>query len=193
MRVLLTSTSFQDTPGPHHELLAEKGFEIVRERGPLTESQMLERVGDFDAFLCGDDAITRAVLEKSLPRLKVVTKYGIGLDKVDVAAATALKIPVTFCPGELEAKAAKQSDIHDGLLSHAPKSKALPTSDPDLANKLVSQRISVLSRFKLSCHSRFAIPPPANYDQISLDEGMKDSDHGGVHRLRLQLHYHHVA
>ena len=58
MRVLLTSTSFQDTPGPHHELLAEKGFEIVRERGPLTESQMLERVGDFDAFLCGDDAIT---------------------------------------------------------------------------------------------------------------------------------------
>ena len=116
MRVLLTTTSFQDTPGPHHELLAEKGFEIVRERGPLTESQMLELVGDFDAFLCGDDAITRAVLEKSLPRLKVVTKYGIGLDKVDVAAATALKIPVTFCPGELEAKAAKQSDIHDGLL-----------------------------------------------------------------------------
>ena len=99
MRVLLTTTSFQDTPGPHHELLAEKGFEIVRERGPLTESQMLELVGDFDAFLCGDDAITRAVLEKSLPRLKVVAKYGIGLDRVDVAAATELKIPVTFCPG----------------------------------------------------------------------------------------------
>lgn len=99
MRVLLTTTSFQDTPGPHHELLAEKGFEIIRERGPLTESQMLELVGDFDAFLCGDDAITRAVLEKSLPRLKVVAKYGIGLDRVDVAAATELKIPVTFCPG----------------------------------------------------------------------------------------------
>jgi len=99
MRVLLTTTSFQDTPGPHHELLAEKGFEIIRERGPLTESQMLKLVGDFDAFLCGDDAITRAVLEKSLPRLKVVAKYGIGLDRVDVAAATELKIPVTFCPG----------------------------------------------------------------------------------------------
>jgi len=60
---------------------------------------MLELAGDFDAFLCGDDAITRAVMEKSLPRLKVVAKYGIGLDKVDVAAATDLKIPVTFCPG----------------------------------------------------------------------------------------------
>jgi D-3-phosphoglycerate dehydrogenase len=99
MRILLTTTSFQDTPGPHHELLANTGFEIIRERGPLPESRMLELSGDFDAFLCGDDVITRKVLEKSLPRLKVVAKYGIGLDKVDVDAATALKIPVTFCPG----------------------------------------------------------------------------------------------
>ena len=99
MRILLTTTSFQDTPGPHHELLAQTGFEIIRERGPLPESRMLELAGDFDAFLCGDDAITSKVLEKSLPRLKVVAKYGIGLDRVDVDAATALKIPVTFCPG----------------------------------------------------------------------------------------------
>jgi len=99
MRILLTTTSFQDTPGPHHDLLAQTGLEITRERGPLPESRMLELAGDFDAFLCGDDAITRAVMEKSLPRLKVVAKYGIGLDKVDVAAATDLKIPVTFCPG----------------------------------------------------------------------------------------------
>lgn len=98
-KILLTTTSFQDTPGPHHALLESKGYEITRERGPLPESRMLELAGDFDAFLCGDDAITRAVLEKSLPRLKVVAKYGIGLDKVDVKAATGLKIPVTFCPG----------------------------------------------------------------------------------------------
>ena len=98
-KILLTTTSFQDTPGPHHDLLAQKGYEIVRERGPLNEARMLELAGDFDALLCGDDAITRAVLEKSLPRLKVVAKYGIGLDKVDVTSATALKIPVTFCPG----------------------------------------------------------------------------------------------
>ena len=98
-KILLTTTSFQDTPGPHHDLLAQKGYEITRERGPLPESRMLELAGDFDAFLCGDDVITRAVLEKSLPRLKVLAKYGIGLDKVDVAAATELKLPVTFCPG----------------------------------------------------------------------------------------------
>jgi phosphoglycerate dehydrogenase-like enzyme len=80
-------------------MLAQTGFEIVRERGPLPESRMLELAGQFDAYLCGDDALTRAVIQKSLPRLKVISKYGIGLDKIDVPAATDLKVPVLFTPG----------------------------------------------------------------------------------------------
>ncbi len=99
MRILLTTTSYQDTPGPHHDLLATHGWEIVRERGPLTEERVLELVGDFDGFLCGDDGITQAVIDKSLPRLKVISKYGIGLDKIDVDYATSQKIPVLFTPG----------------------------------------------------------------------------------------------
>ena len=98
-RVLLTTTSFQDTPGAHHDLLASTGFEVVRERGPLPESRMLELAGDFDIFLCGDDAITRAVLEKARPRLKIISKYGIGVDKIDVKAATEFGLPVLFTPG----------------------------------------------------------------------------------------------
>ncbi len=98
-RILLTTTSYQDTPGPHHDLLAAAGFEVVRERGPLPESRMLELAGEFDAFLCGDDAITQAVIDKSLPRLKVLSKYGIGLDKIDVEYATSKKLPVLFTPG----------------------------------------------------------------------------------------------
>lgn len=98
-RVLLTTTSFQDTPGVHHDLLAKAGYELVRERGPLPESRMLELAGEFEAFLCGDDGITRAVIEKSRPRLKVISKYGIGLDKIDVKSATEFKIPVLFTPG----------------------------------------------------------------------------------------------
>ncbi|MGC4014054.1 MAG: phosphoglycerate dehydrogenase [Luteolibacter sp.] len=99
MRVLLTTCSFQDTPGPHHALLESQGWEIVRERGPLSEARMLELAGDFDAFLCGDDDITRAVLDKSLPRLRVISKYGIGLDKIDIPSTKELKIPVLFTPG----------------------------------------------------------------------------------------------
>ncbi len=99
MKILLTTTSYQDCPGGHHALLESTGAEIVRERGPLSEAQMLELAGDFDAFLCGDDEITQAVIDKSLPKLKVIAKYGIGVDKIDVAYATANKIPVSFCPG----------------------------------------------------------------------------------------------
>jgi D-3-phosphoglycerate dehydrogenase len=80
-------------------MLAASGFEIIRERGPLPEKRMLELAGQFDAYLCGDDALTRAVIVKSLPRLKVISKYGIGLDKIDLPAATELKIPVLFTPG----------------------------------------------------------------------------------------------
>lgn len=98
-RVLLTTTSFQDTPGIHHGMLDKAGFEIVRERGPLSEARMLELAGQFDAYLCGDDAMTRAVIQKSLPRLKVISKYGIGLDKIDLKAAADLKVPVLFTPG----------------------------------------------------------------------------------------------
>jgi D-3-phosphoglycerate dehydrogenase len=99
MRILLTTTSFQDTPGAHHELLAKTGWEIVTARGPLTEEQTLALVGDVDGFICGDDAITAKVLDKALPRLKVLSKYGIGVDKIDVEAATERGIPVCFTPG----------------------------------------------------------------------------------------------
>ncbi|OHE89329.1 MAG: 3-phosphoglycerate dehydrogenase [Verrucomicrobia bacterium RIFCSPLOWO2_12_FULL_64_8] len=99
-RILLTTTSFQDTPGEHQRLLADTGWEIVRARGPLSEAQMLDFAGQgFDAFLCGDDAITRRVLEKARPRLAVISKYGIGVDKIDVKSATEFSLPVLFTPG----------------------------------------------------------------------------------------------
>ncbi len=98
-RILLTTTSFQDTPGPHHQKLKDAGIEIISDRGPLTEERMLELVGDIDGMICGDDAITAAVIDKALPRLKVISKYGIGLDKIDVDYATSKKLPVLFTPG----------------------------------------------------------------------------------------------
>jgi D-3-phosphoglycerate dehydrogenase / 2-oxoglutarate reductase len=99
LRVLVTTTSFQDTPGPHHALLAAAGWEIVTARGPLSEADTLALMGDIDAYICGDDLITRAVLEKAQPRLKVISKYGIGVDKIDVAACTEKGIPLLFTPG----------------------------------------------------------------------------------------------
>jgi D-3-phosphoglycerate dehydrogenase len=99
MKILLTTTSFQDTPGAHHDLLAKTGWEIIRARGPLNEADTLKLVGDMDGYICGDDAITRKVLEKARPKLKVISKYGIGVDKIDVKSCTEFGIPLLFTPG----------------------------------------------------------------------------------------------
>src|SRR5947209_7216397 len=82
MKILLTTTSYQDTPGRHHDLLASSGFEVVRARGPLPEAQMLDLIksGDgFDGLLNGDDLITAKVIDAALAssrKLKVIAKYG---------------------------------------------------------------------------------------------------------------------
>ncbi|HVU27847.1 MAG TPA: phosphoglycerate dehydrogenase [Verrucomicrobiae bacterium] len=99
MKILLTTTSFQDTPGAHHDLLKQTGWEIITARGPLNEVDTLALVGDVDGYICGDDAITRNVLEKARPKLKVLSKYGIGVDKIDMKSATEFGIPVLFTPG----------------------------------------------------------------------------------------------
>jgi D-3-phosphoglycerate dehydrogenase / 2-oxoglutarate reductase len=101
-RILLTTTSFQDTPGAHHDVLKKSGFEVVTARGPLPENQIFDLVksgGGFDGLLNGDDQITAKVIDAALPRLKVIAKYGIGLDSIDVKYATDKKIPVLFTPG----------------------------------------------------------------------------------------------
>jgi D-3-phosphoglycerate dehydrogenase / 2-oxoglutarate reductase len=105
MRILLTTTSYQDTPGKHHDILKASGFDVVRARGPLTEAQMLDLVKSndgFDGFLNGDDAITAKVIDQSLAssrKLRVIAKYGIGLDSIDVKYATDKQLPVLFTPG----------------------------------------------------------------------------------------------
>jgi D-3-phosphoglycerate dehydrogenase / 2-oxoglutarate reductase len=73
----------------------------VTARGPLSEAQLLELFAGegFDGILNGDDAITARVIDAALPRLRVIAKYGIGLDSIDVAHATARSLPVLFTPG----------------------------------------------------------------------------------------------
>tara|TARA_R110000868_G_scaffold383578_12_gene650762 strand:- start:13917 stop:14858 length:942 start_codon:yes stop_codon:yes gene_type:complete len=100
MKVLLTSTSFQDTPGKHQELLKNQNYEVDFLRGPLTEDELLPIVGNYDAIICGDDEYTEKVLNIAKQgRLKYLSKYGVGLDKIDTEYAKKINIPVTNCPG----------------------------------------------------------------------------------------------
>ena len=100
MKVLLTSTSFQDCEGSHKELLNQQGWEVSYLRGPLRKSEIINEVAKYDALICGDDELDREVLEKGVKgKLKFISKYGVGLDKIDLDAAKEFGIPVTNCPG----------------------------------------------------------------------------------------------
>ena len=100
MKVLLTSTSFQDCDGAHKELLTKQGWEVAYLRGPLKKYEIIDVVANYDALICGDDELDREVLEKGAAgNLKFISKYGVGLDKIDLDAAKELGIPVTNCPG----------------------------------------------------------------------------------------------
>lgn len=99
-KILLTSTSFQDTPGGHQELLNAQNFEVTNLRGPLKEQVLLPIIADFDGIICGDDEITESVIKAGAEgKLRIISKYGIGLDKIDLNAAKNFNIPVTNCPG----------------------------------------------------------------------------------------------
>jgi D-3-phosphoglycerate dehydrogenase len=65
----------------------------------LSEEQCLTYAGQFDAWLAGDDRITRNVLSAFLPRLKGIAKWGTGVDSIDLAAARELQVPVLNTPG----------------------------------------------------------------------------------------------
>jgi D-3-phosphoglycerate dehydrogenase len=68
----------------------------VHER--LSEEEILAHAGQFDGAICGDDRYTERVLQACLPRLKVVSKWGTGIDSIDKEAATRLGIQVRNTP-----------------------------------------------------------------------------------------------
>ncbi|MFM8319292.1 MAG: phosphoglycerate dehydrogenase [Chloroflexota bacterium] len=78
------------------------GYEIELEIAPvserLNEEDLLPLAGTFDGTLCGDDRYTAAVLEACTPRLKVISKWGTGIDSIDQAACARLGIMIGRTP-----------------------------------------------------------------------------------------------
>src|SRR5690554_3969327 len=68
----------------------------VRER--LSEEELLVYAGQFDGAICGDDRYTRRVMEACLPRLRVISKWGTGIDSIDQTAAAELGIRICRTP-----------------------------------------------------------------------------------------------
>ena len=100
MKILLTTTSFQDSFGKHHDFLNSLNWNIDYLRGPVKESVLIPIIHKYDGVICGDDEYTREVIKAGKKgKLKALSKYGVGLDKIDVNAAKEFGIKVTNVPG----------------------------------------------------------------------------------------------
>lgn len=87
-RVLVSAPYFLPVIEDFNEHLKTKGVELVAARVEerLSEEELLKVIGDIDGIICGDDRITERVLDAA-PRLKVISKWGTGIDSIDSEAA----------------------------------------------------------------------------------------------------------
>ena len=98
-KILVSAPYMQPVIREFEPLLRQNGAEVVlppvRER--LSEEELLEWITDVDGVICGDDAFSERVM-RAAPRLKVISKWGTGVDSIDKAAAQRLGIAVCNTP-----------------------------------------------------------------------------------------------
>jgi phosphoglycerate dehydrogenase-like enzyme len=101
MNILITPKSYQNYKDTMFPLLQNQGYDmIVNNTGrTLTEDEIIEMAGDdVVGMIVGIDPLPVRVL-KSCKKLRAVSKYGVGLDNIDLQAAAALGIKVASAVG----------------------------------------------------------------------------------------------
>jgi phosphoglycerate dehydrogenase-like enzyme len=113
-RVLVTPRSFgQSDPGLKTELESRVG-EVVYSPGeqPLSSDALRDLLAGCDGYIAGLDNIDRRALEGA-SRLRVIARYGVGVDKVDLETARAMGIVVTNTP---DANSVSVAELTIGLM-----------------------------------------------------------------------------
>ncbi len=99
-RVLITCPPALATSDTYLERLRAEDLDVVLADvvQQLTEDELIDLVGDIDGMIAGDDPLTARVLAHA-PHLRVLVRWGVGMDNVDLAAASSLGIRVVNTPG----------------------------------------------------------------------------------------------
>lgn len=99
-KVLVTARSFGTADDLAVRLLEENGCEVRKLNagdGPISE-QLKKELPTADAVIAGLEDYDRTLMENA-GHLKVISRYGVGYDKVDLKAASECRIAVTVTPG----------------------------------------------------------------------------------------------
>src|SRR4051812_3626612 len=101
-KVLITARGAIETGAGARDLLQSAGCELVipPRPGPLSAEELGQRLDGMDAVLASLDAYSAPVLSSlAAARLKIVARWGVGYDSVDLPAATQNGIVATYTPG----------------------------------------------------------------------------------------------
>jgi len=101
-RVLVSVTHIYPREAPYLRRLETAGFEVVRRvgrtGGKLTETELIEALPGVFGTLAGSEPYTARVFEQA-PDLRVIARWGVGFDAIDVAAATRHGVAVCTAVG----------------------------------------------------------------------------------------------
>jgi D-3-phosphoglycerate dehydrogenase / 2-oxoglutarate reductase len=99
-RVVATARGFCRQDGPHQAMLRDAGLDLVLAPpdAPLGSAELAALAADADALVLGLDRCDASVFAAA-PRLRVVARYGVGVDGVDLEAAARHGVTVTVTPG----------------------------------------------------------------------------------------------
>ena len=131
-RILISAPYFLPVVEDYRLQLEAAGCELViadvRER--LGEAELLTLVPTIHGAICGDDQFSERVLQAAT-HLKVISKWGTGIDSIDTAAAAKLGIRVCFTPN------AFTDGVADTTLGYVLSfARALPRMDQDVRRGL---------------------------------------------------------
>ena len=104
-KTLITARTFDRVGEPAREVLEGHGGRLVipPRFGPLPEEELASVLEGADAVLCSPDAYTARLLARPVAsRLKILSRWGVGYDSIDLRAATEAGIVVAYTPGLLD-------------------------------------------------------------------------------------------
>lgn len=200
-KVFITTEALFHAPGPHEELLTKAGFEIAYPSRPElpTAADTVRELAAADAVLAGSDVYSETVFAK-LRQLRVVSRMGVGYDRIDVPAATRHNVAVTITPDGNHQGVAEHTlalllaiargvpQIDRGVRSgNWPKPRLAPLRGKTLGlvglgriGRGVAARASAFGMRLLACDP-YVTTPPDDIEMTTFDDLLSRSDFVSLH------------
>src|ERR1051325_7667317 len=104
-KVLITARTMNEVGASALQFLREANCELVipPRPGPFSSEDLLKLLPDVEAVLASMDKFTATVLgSPAAAKLKIISRWGVGYDAIDIPAATQAGIVVAYVPGLLD-------------------------------------------------------------------------------------------